>query len=152
MRMVWLWFEIWFLNGIICHFWVIQCSKRQEEKSFESMSCFRCLYDGAGKLVGRPRWIKIFLPSNSSVKFIHKRELQLGLFQKCRNLNLPRCNCLDKSLKNTFWKRCICPDKREGTYCERIAGIEPRWTLAKVAMMYIGSGVKTIKRSPPPLI
>jgi len=36
----------------------------------------RCLYDGAGKLVGRPR--------------------------------------------------CICPDNREGTYCERMAGIEPR--------------------------
>ena len=56
------------------------------------------------------------------------------------------CSGPDKSLEKYSLEkcslenhRCICPDKREGTYCERIAGIEPRWTLAKVAMVHIGA-------------
>jgi len=54
----------------------------------------RCLYDGAGKLVGRPR--------------------------------------------------CICPEKREGTYCERIAGIEPRQSGQNITAEGTGQGITVV--------
>jgi len=54
----------------------------------------RCLYDGAGKLIGRPR--------------------------------------------------CICPDNREGTYCERMAGIEPRQSGLNISAEASGQGITVV--------
>jgi len=59
----------------------------------------RCLYDGAGKLVGRPR--------------------------------------------------CICPDNREGTYCERIAGIQPRQSGQNITAEAQGITVVDLTNQPP---
>jgi len=46
--------------------------------------------------------------------------------------------------------RCICPENREGTYCERLAGIEPRQSELNItAAEETGQGISVVDLKIP---